>query len=407
MAENRILGIFPRREKRSGLPAPQAIVGIPGVTVPVAPGSEKRVFISADKSLKLSAVYRAVDLISGAVAMLPITLFQDGSRVNNDLSYLLNFEPNNINTRFNLFKLVVVDMLQNGNAFLRVIRSRGAVEELRYIKPEDVTILHDTKNNRKRYRIKDVGEVDDSEMMHFMNITLDGIKGISVLEAARRSLGIAWASETSANNFFERGGAVSGVLAGKAVLSETQKLQIREQWKEIMACDEGGIAILGNDMTYTPIHVSAADSQLLESRGFNVAEVARFYGVSPTLLGDLTRSSYATFEATTLDFLTNCLQPRLTNIEQELNRKLLLRREKQELKMHFAYETEDLLRCTKTEMAQYYRDMINNGVMTVNEVRQKLDMEPVEGGDQNYIQLNMTTLTGVINNNNNGNEENN
>ena len=99
-----------------------------------------------------------------------------------------------------------------------------------------------------------------------------------------------------------------------------------------------------------------------------------------------------------MDFLTNCLQPRLTNIEQELNRKLLLRREKQVLKMHFAYDTEDLLRCTKTEMAQYYRDMINNGVMTVNEVRRKLDLEPVEGGDENYIQLNMTTLTGVANN---------
>ena len=201
-----------------------------------------------------------------------------------------------------------------------------------------------------------------------------------------------------------RGGAVSGVLSSKAIISEKQKLEVRQQWKEIMAPDVGGVAVVGADMTYTPIHASAADSQLLESRGFNVAEIARFYGVSPTLLGDLTRSSYATFEATTLDFLTNCLQPRLTNIEQELNRKLLLKREKQVLKMHFAYDTEDLLRCTKTEMAQYYRDLINNGVMTVNEVRRKLDLEPVEGGDENYIQLNMTTLTGVQNNSNNGNE---
>ena len=120
----------------------------------------------------------------------------------------------------------------------------------------------------------------------------------------------------------------------------------------------------------------------------------------------MTRSSYATFEATSLDFLTNCLQPRLTNIEQELNRKLLLRAEKQVKKMHFAYDTEDLLRCTKTEMAQYYRDLINNGVMTVNEVRRKIDLEPVEGGDENYIQLNMTTLTGVQNNNTNGKENN-
>ena len=402
--ENRILGIFPRREHRGGLPAPEAIVGIPGVTTNALLASDKRTFITAAKSLKLSAVYRAVDLISGAVAMLPITLYQDGKRVDSELSYLLNYEPNNINTRFVLFKLVMVDILQKGNAFLLIERTGNTIDELRYIKPEDVTILHDTVNNRKRYRVKDMGEVDDSDMLHFMNMTLDGIKGISVLEAARRSLGIAWASETSANNFFERGGAISGVLAGKAILTEAQKLQIREQWKEIMACDEGGIAIIGSDMTFSPIHVSAADAQLLESRGFNVAEVSRFYGISPTLLGDLTRSSYATFEATTLDFLTNCLQPRLTNIEQELNRKLLTKREKQVQKLHFAYETEDLLRCSKEQMASYYRDLIQNGVMTINEVRRKLDLEPVAGGDENYIQLNMTTLTGVQNNTQNGNE---
>ena len=402
--ENRILGIFKRREKRNGLPAPETITGIPGVTTNVLLSSQKREYISEEKSLRLSAVYRAVDLISGAVAMLPVTLYQDGKRVENELSYLLNFEPNNINTRFMLFKLVVVDMLQKGNAFLLIVRSGKSVEELRYIKPEKVTILHDTKANRKRFHVKDIGEIDDSEMLHFMNLTTDGIKGISVLEAARRSMGIAWASEQSADNFFVRGGAVSGVLSSKAILNEKQKLEVRQQWKEVMAPDVGGVAVVGADMTYIPIHASAADSQLLESRGFNVAEIARFYGVSPTLLGDLTRSSYATFEATTLDFLTNCLQPRLTNIEQELNRKLLLRREKQVLKMHFAYDTEDLLRCTKTEMAQYYRDLINNGVMTVNEVRRKLDLEPVAGGDENYIQLNMTTLTGVQNNNQNGTE---
>jgi HK97 family phage portal protein len=222
-----------------------------------------------------------------------------------------------------------------------------------------------------------------------------------VLSKARRSLGISWASEQTAENYFEKGGAVTGVLASKAMLNNKQKEEIRTQWKEVMASEDGGIAILGADMTFTPITLSASDAQLLETRHFNVEEIARFYGISPTLLGDLTKSSYATFEATSLDFLTNSLQPRLTNIEQELNLKLLSRREKQVQGMHFAFETEDLLRCTKTEMAGYYRDLINNGVMTVNEVRRKLDFEPVAGGDENYIQLNMTTLTGVKNNTNN------
>ena len=401
MAENRILGIFPRRAERRGLPEPQVVEA--GLLY-----NGKRVSMSPEKALQLSAVYRAVDLISGAVAMLPITLFENGERINNDLSYLLNFEPNNILTRYQMVKLLMIDVLQKGNAFALIVRNGRQVEELRYVSPDRVTILYNEKTNRKRYRVmiddKRSKEYDDADMLHLMNLTLDGISGKPVLWAAKHSLGIAYASENTASNYFEKGGAITGILAGKTVLTNDQKNQIRTQWREIMANEDGGIAIIGSDMTFTPITVSASDSQLLETRHFNVEEIARFYGISPTLLGDLTRSSYATFEATSLDFLTNCLQPRLVNIEQELNRKLLLKREKQDMKMHFAFETEDLLRCTKTEMAQYYRDMINNGVMSVNEVRRKLDFEPVDGGDEHYIQLNMTTLTGVQNNDTNGKE---
>ncbi len=404
MAENRILGIFPRRASRRSLPTPNLSVGATDANGALLYHGSK-VAMSPEKALQLSAVYRAVDLISNAVAMLPITLFADGRRVDNDLSYLINHEPNYITTHFQLFKLVTIDMLQNGNAFLLVRRnSRDLVEELRYVKPADVTILYNEEINRKRFVLKDGREVDDGDMLHFMNFTLDGIVGHSVLWAAKHALGIAYASENTASNYFEKGGAVTGVLASKAMLNNKQKEEIRTQWKEVMANEDGGIAILGADMTFTPITMSASDAQLLETRHFNVEEIARFYGISPTLLGDLTKSSYATFEATSLDFLTNALQPRLTNIEQELNRKLLLRREKQVQGMHFAFDTTDLLRCTKTELAQYWQALIQNGIVTVNEVRRKLDFEPVAGGDENYIQLNMTTLTGVQNNTNNGEE---
>ena len=397
MAENRILGIFPRWASRRSLPDPTY-----GNISLLYQG--KHVAVTPELALQLSAVYRAVDLISGAVAMLPITLFSNGNRLNNDLSYLLNYEPNNILTRYQLMKLLMIDVLQKGNAFCRIVRSGKNVEELRYLKPESVTILYNEETNRKRYRVKTgkstSTEYDDTDIIHLMNLTLDGITGKPVLWAAKHSLGIAYASENTAENYFEKGGAVTGILSSKAMLNPNQKKEIRTQWQEVMAVDGGGIAVLGADMTFTPITMSASDAQLLETRHFNVEEIARFYGISPTLLGELTKSSYATFEATSLDFLTNCLQPRLVNIEQELNRKLLLRREKQEEKMHFAFETEDLLRCTKTEMAQYYRDMINNGVMSVNEVRRKLDFEPVDGGDEHYIQLNMSTLTNVANNTN-------
>ena len=400
MAERRILGIFPRRSERRGLPDPQVR------TQEALLYNSNKVTVTDALALQLSAVYRAVDLISGAVAMLPITLFANGRRVEDDLSYLINYEPNFISTHFQLFKTIVIDMLQKGNAFLWIRRdTRGVVEELRYLKPEEVKILYNETTNRKRFRIKYVSEdIDDEDMIHLMNYTEDGVKGISVLHNARRSLGISWASEQTAENYFEKGGAVTGVLSSKNVLNPKQKEEVRTQWKEVMAVDGGGIAVLGADMTFTPITMSASDAQLLETRHFNVEEICRFYGLSPTLCGDLTKSSYATFEATSLDFLTNCLQPRLTNIEQELNFKLLSRIEKQRQKKYFAFDTSDLIRCSKIDLATYYRDMLQNGIMTVNEVRHKLDFEPVKGGDENYIQLNMTTLTGVQNNTENEQE---
>ena len=189
MASNRILGIFPRRQSKRGLPAPTTHLGISNALL----YDGVKTYVSDNMAMQLSAVYRAVDLISNAVAMLPITLFASGRRVENELSYLINYEPNFISTHFQLFKTIVIDILQKGNAFLWVRRDgRDMVEELRYLKPEDVTILYNEATNRKRFRIKySATDLDSDEIIHFMNYTEDGVKGISVLSKARRSLGIA------------------------------------------------------------------------------------------------------------------------------------------------------------------------------------------------------------------------
>ena len=177
--ENRILGIFPRRETR-GLPEPEAKSLNEALLY-----EGKKVYVNDTLAMQLSAVYRAVDLISNAVAMLPVTLFAAGGRVDSDLSYTINYEPSNLVTHYQLFKSVVIDILQKGNAFLWIRRRRNQVEELRYLKPEEVTILYNEDTNRKRYRWKDKNIAFD-DMLHFMNYTADGIKGISVLENAGR-----------------------------------------------------------------------------------------------------------------------------------------------------------------------------------------------------------------------------
>lgn len=388
MANNRniIRRIFGRSETRSF--ADSAFFG-------------RRGSYRAQSTMTLSAVYRAVQLISDSVACLPIMVYRNGRRMTGDtLCQLLNGNPTNIMTRYQLLKKIVTDVLLQGNSYALIIRDpdNGAkVTRLRWLDPSKMTVMYDEESDTKAYSYNGInGLIDSSDILHFMGYSEDGITGISVLQHAVRTMKVATDSENTAMNYFRNGGSITGVLNYKSPLTNSQKEEIRTAWGQIMTSDQGGIAILGGDASFQQVSSSATDMQLIDSRKFNVEEIARFFGVSPTLLGDLTKSSYATFEATSMDFLQNCLQPRLTSIEQEFNAKLLLPSQRKS-GYHIAFDTEDLLRCTKSEMASYYNVMIQNGIMSVNEVRRKLDFEPVEGGDEHYIQLNMGTLTSIKN----------
>ena len=136
-------------------------------------------------------------------------------------------------------------------------------------------------------------------------------------------------------------------------------------------------------MTFEPITVNPADSQLLETREFNVIDVCRFFGVSPVKAFDLSKSSYSTVEATELAFLTDTLAPLLEKIELEFERKLYKPSEKDSIDVRF--DTSTLLRADKQAMANYYRELFNIGVISPNEIRKQLDLPSIEGGDSTFV----------------------
>jgi HK97 family phage portal protein len=145
-------------------------------------------------------------------------------------------------------------------------------------------------------------------------------------------------------------------------------------------------------MSYQPIQINAKDAQMIESRQFNVQDIARFFGISPVLLGDLSKTSYNTIEAVQNEFLLHTLQPYVTMVENEFNRKLLKPSEK---RLSIILETNEILRIDKQAQANYYSTMINNGVLSRNEVRKELGYNPVEGGDELIIpftDLSMNTI---------------
>jgi HK97 family phage portal protein len=356
----------------------------------------------------LSTVYRCVDVISDAVAQLPLETYRIDSGgfktpyMEHPVYSLMNEEPNESMTRFTFFKTTIISMLLRGNGYAYIERDeRGYPLQVIYLPDGYVGIewIRDRQGiPRKRYRVTGFKElVEPRDMIHVLNFSYDGIIGVSTLTHARQTLGIATDSESHASGFFKGGASMAGILSYEGRLSEDQKDQMYKTWaKRVnpMTGSPNGIAILEANMKYTPITISPKDSQLLESRQFNVIDICRFFSVSPVKAFDLTKSSYSTVEATQIAFLTDTIAPILTKIELELQRKLFLPSERGGVKIEF--NTNAFLRADKAAQAAYLKEQFNTGSITPNEIRRENNRSRLEDGDEAFVQVNVQPLKRAI-----------
>lgn len=364
---------------------------------------------SREFPMLLSTVYRCVDLISDTVGVLPLETYKiDGEGFKKEFKehpvyYLLNLEPNENMTSFIFFKTLMTSVLLTGNGYAYIERnSKLEVSQLIYIPTTKVSIewiMDKSGIQRKRYRIAGFKElVQPKDMIHILNFSYDGIIGVSTLTHARQTLGIATDSESHAAGFFKSGAAVSGVLSVEATrLTSEQKEQIYQEWENRTNPVTGrpnGIIALAGGHKYQPITINPKDSQLLESRQFNVVDICRFFSVSPVKAFDLSKNSYNTLEATQLEYLTDTALAVITKIEQELNRKLFLPSENGKIRAEF--NTSSLLRTDKAALSNYWKTMFNIGAATPNEVRRENNLPRLENGDQAFVQVNVQTLERAI-----------
>lgn len=364
---------------------------------------------SRSMPMLLSTVYRCVDLISDSVAVLPLETYKldaEGFKTvykTHPAYHLLNLEPNEDMTRYVFFKTLMASVLLTGNGYAYIERDeRLNVLQLIYLPTTHVTIVWIRDNAgimRKRYQVvgfKDL--VEPRDMIHVLNFSYDGIIGVSTLTHARQSLNIATSSEEHAAGFFQSGGAVSGILTIEGTrLDKTQKGQIYKTWEERTNPATGhpnGIAILEGNMKYQPISISPKDSQLLESRQFNVVDLCRFFSVSPVKAFDLSKSSYSTVEATQLEYLTDTALAVITKIEQEINRKVFLPSERGHVLAEF--NTSAILRTDKKAQAEYWNKMFTVGAATPNEIRRESNLSRMENGDTPFVQVNVQTLERAV-----------
>ena len=347
-------------------------------------------------ALTLSAVYRCVEVITNGVASLPVKLYKvdkDGYRyeLHNDLSYILSKKPSGKINAFTFYKLIVKDILMSGNAYALIMRDgQGNVTGLQYVQAGLVSPVD--KIDHIEYQVTGLKNfVRQEDILHFMNYTDNGVFGVSVLTYARRTLGIADAGDKSAENFFKSGGCSSGFLKFDGPSTGKQREEIVSAWNQATGGPNNGpngIAVLPCNVDYTQLSIDPADAQLIESREFSVIEICRFFGVSPWHCFDLTKASYNNSEMSELEFLNDTLRPLLTKIEMELETKLFKKGENYDIK----FDVNELLRTDKKSQAEYLTKMFNLGVLSPNDIRKELDMEPVEGGDIHVAQINLTSI---------------
>ena len=197
-------------------------------------------------------------------------------------------------------------------------------------------------------------------MLHFTLNSYDGINGVSLLSYAKRTLAITNASENSAKNFFDNGmNDVNGILKVLTPISQKQKEEIRQSWNQAYS-GQGGLAVINGNMEYQQLTLSPEDAQLLSSRQFNIADIARFFNLNPLLLGGESGATYSSLEMLQNAFLIHTLQPYISMIECEMNRKLLGQDEQNAA-------------------------MLSNGILSINEIRKEIGYGEVENGDKHII----------------------
>lgn len=354
---------------------------------------------TTNKAMLLSTVYRCVDVISDSVAQLPLEpYYKDDAGykekfVKHPTYYLLNKEPNKKMSRFTFIKTLVVSTLLKGNGYAYIERdNKGDAIALHYIPSEYVTIT-EQKDGMKYSVVGIKGLVEPCNMIHILNFSYDGITGVSTLNHARLTLGLATDAESHAQGFFKGGANLAGILKVQSNLTTKQKTDLKASWQTAFSPTTGtpnGVAVLEGNMDFQPITVNPADAQLLETREFNVIDICRFFGVSPVKAFDLSKSSYSTVEATQLAFLTDTLAPLLEKIELEFERKIYKPSERNNIEVRF--NTEVLLRADKASLASYYNTLFQIGVITPNEIRKVLDLPAIENGDKTFVQVNIQPL---------------
>lgn len=356
--------------------------------------------ISVQSAITISGVWRAITILAETIASLPLHLFEEhenGDRQKakrHPLFYLLHSQPHELYTSYNFRESFVFNFALMGNAYALILRDDNAVPiGLLLLQPEDVTVYIDKLKNKLYYRVAGYSNIIQSyDMIHVAGLGSNGYLGMDKLAIHGKTLNGAKDLRDYAVNFFANGASPSGVLEHEGELSDQAFERLKRSWQAQYGGVEnaGKTPLLEFGVKYQKIGATPQESGLQDNRKFSLEDISRIFGVPMHLLSNLERATFNNIEHLTLQFVKLTIVQLCTRIEQEFERKLLRRDELGTFSINF--NMEGLLRGDTKTRSDYYRTMFAIGAMTINEIRQKENLNRVEGGDINYRPLNMEDI---------------
>jgi len=386
-----IFGLFGKKEERATLARPATWL----VNALSGGSTASGITVNENTALNSSAVFAAVRLLSEAVASLPLHTYErleDGKQraVDHPVAGLLSKRPNDWMTSYALRETMMGHVLTWGNGYAEIVRDgSGNPTALLPITPDRVRVGVDDASN-VIYIVDETVQLAADDMLHVSGLGFDGLVGYGIITLARNSIALGLAAEQFGGSFFSNGARLGGVLEHPGKMSKEASDRLRESWTAAHSGSSraGSTALLEEGLKWTQLSISQQDAQFLETRRFQVEEIARWFGIPQHLLGSMSGATFSNIEHQQIEFVTHTLRPWLVRWEQEISRKLFIGDD-----FYPEFVVDGLLRGDTKTRYESYRIAREAGWMSINEIRALENKSAIPEGDT-YIQpLNMGTLT--------------
>ena len=361
-------------------------------------------------AMQTTAVYACVRILAESIAGLPLHVYQykgnGKERVpSHPLYFLLHDAPNSEMTSFVFRETLMTHLLLWGNAYAQILRAKaGRIIGLYPLLPNKMSVNRDDNGELFYIYTTNFGEnpslkksvnikLQKSEVLHITGLGFDGLIGYSPIAMAKNAIGMTLACEEYGSAFFANGARPSGILEHPSVLKDPSKL--RESWQSVYggSGNTGKVVVLEEGLKYQQVSIPPEEAQFLETRKFQINEIARLYRVPPHMIGDLEKATFSNIEEQSIEFVKYTLNPWVVRWEQSLCKSLLSESEKS--RYFIKFNVDGLMRGDYESRMQGYATARQNGWLSANDIREMEDMNPIpdeEGGNLYLINGNMTKL---------------